>query len=1101
MKKGARTYFSILGGILMAALPLSCAKDSGTEEVAERTPICLNSTISQDNVTRADQNGFADGDVIATYIVDYEDGKPGILQDNGNRADNLFYTYNEPGFRWVPAYNVYFKDEKTPVDIYAYYPAAYPESVNSHDFEIALDQNSRNASGMSGYEKSDFLWAKAENKTAADKMIWLNFSHRMAGLRITLAEGEGFDEGEWESADKGVLIRNTARSAAINLSDGSVIAVGEAEYQGIIPQMEGDVFRAAVVPQVIRAGKVLITVTVGGQPYDLVKESDTIYTGGKLHNFTLTVNRRGAGEYEISIADEGISDWENDRYSHEGAAKEYAIVNVSTPGTIDAVISASGRQISKIRNLKVTGSINSRDFEVMNARMVNLSSLNLKDAGIVADEYNEADRIPENAFASKYSLVSIILPDKLRTIGARAFYNTNITGSLIIPEGVVTLEDACFYGCSSLTGQLSLPSTLRHIGTSSDKYEGHGVFYGCAFVCGLNLPDGLETIGSGAFSCCRNIYGEIHIPETVRSINYRSFSFMDDVTGTLRIPQNIQMIPEDCFCGSKFNGSLILHDGIVNIDRSAFRDTDLKGELHLPKDLEVISDDAFCNCDFSGVLAFPATVRYIGSRAFQGNERLIGTVEIPEGVLSIGTKAFYDCRMLEGIIFPESLENILDSEGGAFENCFNVGRIVCRSRIPPTISERCFIGIAKDNFILEVPEGSEQQYRTAAGWNSFKRIAPGRRISVSRPSLQALNTSVTRDFTLYADEDWHMKSCPDWVRLNATLGSGKSELTVTFSEKEHNGENRSGDIVFCLDSGDYETSINVVQYDFDTAEDGLIRLREATSGINVVILCDGFNAEEVSMGKTADIASEAMENLLSIPPFSSFADRFNVWTAASVSQDSGINSLNTSLDTRFRCIARDGNVGCEDIGMVKDYVRTALSIDDGQLARTLIIMIPNTDDYDGSAVFDESCIGIAFCPMTDYGYPMDFRGMVQYWAGGRAFGKLADESVRYNAFFSNASEILEAHSRGWYRNVSLSGKRADTPWGDFARHPDYSTFVDIFEGAMSCSRGIYRSEQNSCMSTRIPYYNTISRYEIMRRIMEYSGDGLSLESFIENDNY
>ena len=126
MKKGARTYFSILGGILTAALPLSCAKDSGTEEVAERTPICLNSTISQDNVTRADQNGFADGDVIATYIVDHEDGKPGILQDNGNRADNLFYTYNEPGFRWVPAYNVYFKDEKTPVDIYAYYPAAYP---------------------------------------------------------------------------------------------------------------------------------------------------------------------------------------------------------------------------------------------------------------------------------------------------------------------------------------------------------------------------------------------------------------------------------------------------------------------------------------------------------------------------------------------------------------------------------------------------------------------------------------------------------------------------------------------------------------------------------------------------------------------------------------------------------------------------------------------------------------------------------------------------------------------------------------------------------------------------------------------------------------
>ena len=1099
--------FPALGSVILAACLHSCVREnvaedvSGTEGAGERTAICLNSTICQENVTRADQDGFADGDVIATYIVDYENGSPGTLKDNGNRADNLFYTFNEPGYRWVPAYNVYFKDEKTPVDIYGYYPAAYPESVNSYDFEVALDQDSRSSAGMSGYEKSDFLWAKAENKTSADKVIWLNFSHRMAGVKISLVEGSGFDLGEWDAAEKDVLVRNTARNALIDLSDGSVTARGEASYSGIIPQKEDGIYRAVVVPQSIRAGKTLLTVTVGGYAYDLVKESDMIYTGGKMHNFTLTVNKRAAGEYEITLSGESISDWENDKYSHEGTAKEYVIVNVTTPGTIDAVISASGRQVSKVRNLKVTGSINSRDFEVMNTRMVNLSSLNLKDAIIVADARNAADRIPGNAFAQKYSLVSIILPDRLRTIGSRAFASTNITGSLIIPEGVETLEDACFSGCSSLTGQLSLPSTLKHIGTSVEKYEGSGAFYDCAFVCELNLPEGLETIGAGAFSCCRNIYGEIHIPETVRSINFRSFSFMEDVTGSLRIPQNVTMIPEDCFCGSGFNGSLILHDGIVNIDKAAFRATKLKGELHLPKNLEVIRDDAFSNCDFSGTLVLPKTVRYIGSRAFQENKRLIGTVEIPEGVLSIGTRAFYNCRMLEGIVFPESLENILDSEGGAFGNCLNVGRIVCKSRIPPTVSDLCFSGIAKDNFILEVPEGAEQQYRVAAGWSSFKRIAASRQLALSRPALSALNTSVTREFTLYADKDWYVKSCPDWVRLNATSGSGKSDLRLTFCEKDHDGESRSGDVVFTLESGDYEITLNVSQYDCDTPEDGLIRLQEASAGINVVILCDGFNAEEVSQRKSMDIASEAMENLLSIPPFSTFRDRFNVWTAASVSQDSGINSLNTSMDTRFRCIARDGNVGCVDIDIVKDYVRKALSLDDEQFARTLIIMIPNTDDYDGSADLDDSCIGIAFCPMTDYGYPMDFRGMVQYWAGGRTFGKLADESVRYNAFFSNSSEVIDAQSRGWYRNVSLSGKRADTPWKDFARHPDYSSFVDIFEGAMSCSRGIYRSEQNSCMSTRIPYYNTICRYEIMRRIMEYSGDEFSMEFFIENDNY
>ena len=257
--------FPALGSVILAAFLHSCVRESvaedvsGTEGAGERTAICLNSTICQENVTRADQNGFADGDVIATYIVDYENGSPGTLKDNGNRADNLYYTFNEPGYRWVPAYNVYFKDEKTPVDIYGYYPAAYPESVNSYDFEVALDQDSRSSSGMSGYEKSDFLWAKAENKTSADKVIWLNFSHRMAGVKISLVEGSGFDLGEWDAAEKDVLVRNTARNALIDLSDGSVTARGEASYSGIIPQKEDGIYRAVVVPQSIRAASSIAT--------------------------------------------------------------------------------------------------------------------------------------------------------------------------------------------------------------------------------------------------------------------------------------------------------------------------------------------------------------------------------------------------------------------------------------------------------------------------------------------------------------------------------------------------------------------------------------------------------------------------------------------------------------------------------------------------------------------------------------------------------------------------------------------------------------------------------------------------------------------------
>lgn len=1087
------------------AMLCACAKElePQVESADAKTPIVLSSQINQEYATRADQYGFADGDVIGTYIVDYENGAPGTLKLRGNRADNLYYTYNEPGFRWMPAYDVYYKDDKTPVDIYGYYPASNPESVSSSSFEVALNQRETTSSGLSGYESSDFLWAKAEGKTSADRLVWLNFTHRMAGVKVNLAEGSGFAEGEWDSANKEVLIRNTSRKASINLSTGSVTVTGKPEYRGIIPQNEGSDFRAVVVPQTVSAGQVLITVTVGGYAYDLVRQSDMVYTGGKQHNFTLTVNKRAGGDYEFELAGESISDWENDRYSHEGAAREYVIVNVTTPGTIDAVIASSGRKVSKVRNLKVTGQINSRDFEVMKQKMVNLNALNLKEVLIVGDDGNPSLRIPSEAFSNKYSLSSIVLPDRLKSIGNHAFCNTNITGSLIIPEGVESLEETCFAGCGSLTGQLYLPSTLKHIGTTTDKYEGCGVFAGCGFVCELNLPDGLETICSGAFSNCRNIYGEIHIPETVHTIGYRAFAFMSRVTGSLRIPQKVTIVPEDCFCDSGFNGALILHDGIMTIEQMAFVSTKFRGELRLPKNIEVINNDAFRNCDFSGDLVLPQSVRYIGSRAFQNNPRLRGTVVIPEGILSIGTHAFADCGMLEGVIFPESLESILNSEGGAFENCFSLGRIVCKSRIPPMIEEGCFDGVPKDNFVLEVPEGTEHLYRAAAGWGSFKRIAASRRIAVSTPELSTLNTGVSRQFTLYADGKWQVKSCPEWVSLSAVEGSGKQDLTVTFSEKPHNGENRTGDVVFAVESEDYETALKVNQYDFSIPEDGPLQLQKASAGngINVVILCDGFTAGQVSSGNSLKIASEVCASLFAIPPFSTFRDRFNVWTAASVSMDSGVNSPNTVVNTRFGCQAKGEDVSIEDTTPVLDYVLETFSLDDESLARTLIVMVPNTEDYEGSVIFDDRCIGIACCPMTDYGYPSDFRGMVQYWAGGRAFGRLADESVRYNAFFSDIPQVLDAHSRGWYRNISTSGKAGDAPWKDFIRHPSYSSFVDLFEGAMGSSRGIYRSEQNSCMSTRIPYYNTISRYEIMRRTMECSGEDFDFEKFIQNDVY
>lgn len=1121
MKRNLLKYSAI--ALTIAAL-VSCAREQLLPIDPQQgndgpVPISLGGSIDQQNTTRAGESGFCDGDRIATFIVDWVDGAPGELLLSGNRADNLYYSYEEASNRWIPSYDVYYKDKTTPVDIYGYYPAAKPESIDKYSFEVQKNQRAEaTSSSLAAYEQSDFLWAKAEGKTAADKIVYLSFKHRMAGVRVTLLEGEGFAEGEWAAADKDVLVQSTRRTSTINLATGEVSATGEVPESGIIPVEYGDDYRAVVVPQTVPAGSKLVTATVAGQAYDLVKSEDMVYVSGKMHNFTLTVNKRASGSYEFVLSSESITVWENDRTSHDGIAREYVVINVETPGTLDACIAEKGLEISKVRNLKLTGTINSRDFAVMKYKMNLLNAINLKEAIIVASEggsfgkeqyyYSSRDYcIPAEAFMHKNSLTTVILPDKLKEIDGFAFYSCqNLTGSIIIPEGVVALNGSTFEQCKSINGILSLPSTLKYLGSPESPYGRD--FWNCKFVCQLVLPEGLEFIGERTFNDCDGLYGELRFPENVSFIGEAAFAGCKDLKGSLTIPQKVALIEKEAFCNCGFNGTLILHDGIKSIGPGAFSNTPFKGELNLPKSLEVINDDSFSYCDFSGTLSLPNSILQIGNKAFCGNWRLMGVVEMPDELLSIGESAFQDCRMLEGVIFKEKFETI---RRHAFENCFGIGRIVCKGTIPPYIQDGCFNGVPKDNFTLEVPEGYEAQYQAATGWREFKRIAAYRNLVIRPMVATAINTSVTRDLVLTADDNWSVKSQPEWVTLSQTSGKGKTSLQLTFAQKPQDGLTRSGEVVFQLDGKDYETSLAVSQYDYEYAEDEIITLQSASkgNGVNIVILGDGFNAKDISEGKLMNAMEKTYEHFFSIQPYKYYKDYFNVYTAVPVSPESGIGTVNTLVQTRFNTAANGGVTrnGEDDYYEVMQYACKAPTVNNDNINRSLIIMIPNTEDYGGVTYMWEDGTAIAYCPMSDYGYPLDFRGVIQHEAGGHGFGKLGDEYIYHNAFIQacgcsccpHASELQYFQSLGWFQNLSLTGKMGDVPWRDFIFHEKYSEFVDIFEGGYMHSRGVYRSEQNSCMNNDIPYFSTISRYEIYKRIKEYAGEAWSLEDFIEHD--
>ena len=1123
MKRVKHTLLYLLAAGAM--LLTGCSDDffGDKTEQHDSNRIQLSGDIDQLAVTRVNDNGFCNGDVMGVYIVDYEGNKPGTLKVNGNRGDNVRHTFDEPNYKWNSAYDLFWKDKHTHIDVYGYYPFANPESIEDYQFEVQKDQSKATENGeMGGYEASDFLWGKVSDVTPTTSVIRLPMAHRMSNARVTLIQGSGFAEGEWANLEKIVLTANVARKASINLSTGEIKTAGAVENTMTIPSRTNDEWRTIVVPQTVSAGTTLFSITIGGVPYKFTKNEALTYVAGKMMNFGIKVDKQtGSGAYKLTLVSESITPWENDLVSHDAAAKEYVVIN-STAGGLKNAITAANKDYTKIKNLKITGEINAQDFYFMRDSMEYLAALNLKEVIIRGGQqtltggspgdypYNDYE-MPYEALRGMKTLNLIVLPDKLTKIGIAAFADDqNLTGSLIIPEGVTEIEVGAFYDCRSMNGELSLPSTLKYIGRGIEKWWYGGVFTYCGFNSKLVLPNNLECIaGSNTFANCEGLYGELRLPEKLTEISDGAFAYCRNLTGSLTIPQGVHKIPNMAFaCCNNLNGTLTLHDGISSIGESAFSETALKGELKLPKNLTVISQNAFNQCDFSGELVLPKSIRSIGNTAFRDNWRLMGTLDFPEGMQSIGEEAFINCRMLEGLIFPESLESIRNN---AFNGCYGINSIVSKSELPAHLYNSVFDGVAKDNFTLEVPESAIAQYQAANGWKDFKRIAAHHEL-VCRPSVAcALSTEHKQKLVINAEGEWEVASKPDWCEVSPASGNKKTEVTLTIKGMAKNADSRDGKVVFRLKDKDYTHECSVSQYGYEYGEDEWITLQKATKGnnggINIVLLGDGFNAKDIASGKYLKDIKQEVEYFFGIEPYKTYRDYFNVYTAIPLSTESGVGTVNTIRYNRFNTTFT-GGVGLKaDYDEVFDYALGAPTVNKGNLNQTLIIMVPNSTDYGGICQMWEDGSAIAFCPQSTYGYPLDTRGVIQHEAGGHGFGKLGDEYIYHNAFIdfcgcSCCGHVLEfnaAKSLGWYDNLELTGKMHSVGWSHLIFDDRYSDIVDIYEGGYMHNRGVFRSEPNSCMNNDIPYYSTISRESIVKRIKAYAGETYSFEDFVKND--
>ena len=134
------------------------------------------------------------------------------------------------------------------------------------------------------------------------------------------------------------------------------------------------------------------------------------------------------------------------------------------------------------------------------------------------------------AFAYCYSLTSITLPEGVTTIGDYAFYNCTSLTSITIPESVNVIGSYAFEQCYNFTA-VHVCSLEAWCKISFGNYSSTPGYYAPNLYMYLNgelvtelvIPEGVTSIGEWAFSGCSSLTA-ITLPESVTSIGNWAFA-------------------------------------------------------------------------------------------------------------------------------------------------------------------------------------------------------------------------------------------------------------------------------------------------------------------------------------------------------------------------------------------------------------------------------------------------------------------------------------------------------------------------------------------------------------------------------------------------
>ena len=242
---------------------------------------------------------------------------------------------------------------------------------------------------------------------------------------------------------------------------------------------------------------------MGKNPFSFVEGSSPLYGGayylGNQSNPYLFLIQTEDDIISLSVAD-------GCHFIDFGAVKSPSLTYAALPF-------AGG---SENENTRLPYIFGSEDLEKFNSRVPSaLKTVLIKEG---------CENLGDYAFYGCFLIQTVSLPSTLAHIGSNAFTHCSLLQDLTLPFlgdgtsnaylGYLFGGEGWIYNGNVVSSNSNLQTvTLREGVTSLEE----GAFYGCSGISAINLPSSLTTIGARAFEGCSNL-SSLVLPSSIRKI-------------------------------------------------------------------------------------------------------------------------------------------------------------------------------------------------------------------------------------------------------------------------------------------------------------------------------------------------------------------------------------------------------------------------------------------------------------------------------------------------------------------------------------------------------------------------------------------------------